>query len=418
METKQLGPAVPREVFDVLRDIIETVTTTLELPVVLQRIVDLVSNVTAADGCLLYVLDERSRTLVLQASRPLHPDSIGHIQLDVGEGLTGWVAKEQRPLMISHSAFRDPRFKPFSQLPEDRFEAFLSVPIILRGRLVGVINVQHRLSQPYTPETLGLVEIVGQLVGGSIANAQLYDAAQRRQRELEALAVISEAMVSEPYLDDILQLIITATEELLHSRICSLMLLDEARQALVIKATQSLSPAYLEKPPIPVGHSISGQVVRDRKPITVPDVTKAENYFARELAVKEGLKSLLSVPMMLGERAIGVLNLYTGVEHTFTPEEIQLVSTLANQAAAAIEHARLVEQTSAMRQSLEDRKVIERAKGILMRSAGLSEEAAFNALRKQSMERRLTMRQLADAIVLSHDLSHASTSAAGETGPP
>jgi signal transduction protein with GAF and PtsI domain len=400
----RFGAAVPNEVFHVLREIIETVTTTLELPAVLQRIVDLVSEVTAADSCLLYLLDESTRMLELQASKPAHPDSIGRIRLDLGEGLTGWVAKEQRPLMISHSAFTDPRFKPFTQLPEDRFEAFLSVPIMLRGRLVGVINVQHRLPRPHTPETVSLVEVVGQLVGGAIANAQLYDAAQQRQRQLESLAKVSDALVSTAYLDTLLELIVTETASLLRSKICSLMLLDEAKQTLTIAATQSLSPAYRNKPPIPVAQSLSGQVVRERRPIAVLDVTTADAYFHRELAAREGLKSLLSVPMLVKDRAVGVLNLYTGVEHAFTPQEIRLLSTLANQAAVAIEHARLVEQSVAMRQTLEDRKVVERAKGILMKEFGLSEEAAFATLRKQSMERRLSMRQLADAIVLSREL--------------
>jgi signal transduction protein with GAF and PtsI domain len=388
----------------VLRRIIETVSSTLELQAVLQQIVELVSQVTAADACLLYLLDESGGSLVLQGSRPPHPEHVGRLSLHVGEGLTGWVAKERAPVVISHRAFGDPRFRPFQQLPEDRFEAFLSVPVMMRERLIGVINVQHREPHAYGVDTVTLVEMVGRLVGSAIANARLYDAARQRQRELEALAKVSEAVVSERYLDEILQLIITITAELTGSKISSLMLLDEPKQALVIKATQSLSPAYRNKPPIPVSQSLSGQVLATRQPIRVFDVATAPGYLYREIAVAEGLKSLLSVPMLVKDRAIGVLNLYTATPHRFSDRETRLLSTIANQAAVAIEHTRLMEQAVALQKSLEDRKVIEKAKGIVMQQLRVGEPEAFRQLQRESMARRKTMRELAEAIILASEL--------------
>ncbi|MBI3009490.1 MAG: GAF domain-containing protein, partial [Candidatus Omnitrophica bacterium] len=161
------------EEFRVLRQIIEAVNSTLDLQAVLQRILELVSQVTSADAGLLYLLDEHLERLELRASRPAHPESIGRIALQIGEGLTGWVAKERRAIVINRQAFADPRFKTFQQLPEDRYEAFLSVPITDRDRLIGVINVQHRQPHRYSVETVALVETIGRLVGGAIANARL-----------------------------------------------------------------------------------------------------------------------------------------------------------------------------------------------------------------------------------------------------
>jgi len=390
--------------FQVLQEIVETVTSTLDLQAVLQKIVQLVSQVTAADACLLYLLEESAHTLVLGASKPAHPKSIGRLTLHIGEGLTGWVAQERRPIAIERQAFNDPRFKAFQQLPEDRYEAFLSTPIMSRDRLVGVINVQRRKPHRYSQETVTLIETIGRLVGGTIANAQLYQTSQQRQRELEALSKVSEAVVSERYLDEILQLIITVTAELMSSKICSLMLFDEAQRALVIRATQSLSPAYRNKPPIKIGESISGRVIKERKPLSVLDVATAPGYRYPEVARQEGLKSLLSVPMMIKDRAIGVLNLYTATEHRFTAREVQLLSTIANQAAAAIEHTRLLEQSVALQKSLEDRKLIERAKGILMRELRCQEPEAFKRLQKQSMERRKSMRDVAEAVILASEM--------------
>ena len=392
------------EEFRVLRQIIEAVNNTLDLPAVLERILELVSQVTSADACLLYLLDERSQRLELQASRPPHPESIGRIALHIGEGLTGWVAQERRAIVIGRQAFADPRFKAFQQLPEDRYEAFLSVPMTIRDRLVGVINVQHRQSHRYSAETVALVETIGRLVGGAVANARLYEAARQRRRELETLAQVSEAVVSERYLDEILQLTVTVTAELMGSKICSLMLLDEAKQTLVIRATQALSPAYRNKPPIKVGQSVSGRAVKERRPISVLDVAEDNGYVFPDIARREGLRSLLSVPMIMQERPIGVLNCYTAQEHRFSDEETRVLCTIANQAAVAIEHTRVLEQTMALQKSLDDRKLIEKAKGILVEELRCAEAEAFRTMQKQSMEKRKTMREIAEAILLAREL--------------
>ena len=227
---------------------------------------------------------------------------------------------------------------------------------------------------------------------------------QQLRRQLKTLAQVSQAVVSERYLDEILQLIVTVTAELMGSKICSLMLLDEAKQVLVIKATQALSPAYRNKPPIKVGQSISGRAVKERRPIGVPDVARAAGYMYPELAKQEGLKSLLSVPMMIKERAIGVLNLYTATEHAFSEDEIRVLSTIANQAAVAIENTRLLEQSASLRKSLEERKLVEQAKGLRMKALRLSEAEAFRMLQRQSMEKRKTMREIAEAILLAHEM--------------
>lgn len=228
--------------------------------------------------------------------------------------------------------------------------------------------------------------------------------ATRWQRELEALAQVSEAVVSARYLDEILQLIVAVTAELMGSKICSLMLLDETKQLLVIKATQALSPAYRNKPPIPVGQSISGLAVKQRRPMAVLDVTKNARYGFPEIAQREGLRSMLSVPMAMQDRVIGVLNCYTAHEHLFSHEEVRILSTIANQAAVAIAHTRVLEQAVALKKSLEERKLIERAKGILMEELRLSEAEAFRRLQRQSMETGKPMSQIAEAVVLAQDL--------------
>jgi uroporphyrinogen-III synthase len=143
----------------------------LSLQEVLQGIVDLVAEFMQCDSCLIYLLDREE--LVLCASNNPHPSEIGKIRLRLNEGLTGWVARERRLLSISKECYRDPRFKFFGSLPEDTFEAFLSVPVISRDKVVGVINVQHRLPHQHTGSEMELLTTVGELVGCALVLARM-----------------------------------------------------------------------------------------------------------------------------------------------------------------------------------------------------------------------------------------------------
>jgi signal transduction protein with GAF and PtsI domain len=384
---------------DVLRRISETISGTLDQEAVLERIIELVVEVTHGDAAFLYLLDDTRGALVLRASTQPHPSLIGRIRLELGEGITGWVARERTPVAIARDASEDLRFKFFQSLPEDRYHAFVSVPVIAKNEVIGVINVQHRDPHRHEAGEIVLLVTIGHQVGSAIENARLYEAMRRKTLQLETLSQVSTTITSTRYLEEMLHLIVTITARTMGSAICSIMLADEARGELHIAATQSLSEAYRNKPALKIGESVSGRVVKERRAIAVPDVTADPSYVYPDLARHEGLCSLLSVPMLCQERAIGVINSYTSAPHVFLPDEIGLLEAIANQAAVAIENTRLVETTAQMREALELRKVVERAKGILMRERRLTEEEAFRVLQRQSMNNRRPMRQVAEAVI-------------------
>lgn len=143
----------------------------MSLQEVLQGIVSLVVEFMQCDSCLIYLLD--GDKLVLCASNDVASGAIGKLSLKLDEGLTGWVARERRLVAISRDAFNDPRFKFFKDLPEDRFESFLSAPVIARNRVVGVINVQHRAPHTHTGSELELISTVGEQVGCLLMLARL-----------------------------------------------------------------------------------------------------------------------------------------------------------------------------------------------------------------------------------------------------
>jgi len=223
-------------------------------------------------------------------------------------------------------------------------------------------------------------------------------------KQLEAISKVSKTITSNLYLGDILKLIVTVTAEIMDSKICSLMLIDEKTKELVLKATQSMSEVYNKKPNLKVGEGIAGKVASENKPIAVYDLSKGSEYKSKNIAVVAGLKSLLSVPLAVKGKVIGVLNNYTSYPHNFTEDEVNILTTVANQAAIVIENAELMVKTKVVQEELETRKSVERAKGILMRGQGMSEEEAFRKIQKQSMDLRKSMREIAEAIILMESM--------------
>ena len=397
-----------REV-EVLHKISDSISSTLDLESVLSHIVDIVTDVTKADACLLYLLSDSREELILRASKNPHPKLIGRITIGLGEGITGWVARERTRVVISGNASDDPRFKFFHNLPEDRYQAFVSVPIMAKKEVVGVINVQHKRLRRYRPDELALLTTIANQVGGAIENARLYDEMARKARQLETLSQVSETVVSNRVIEDVMHLMVTMTAQMMQSKICSIMLFDHATGELRIVATQSLSEQYRLKPNLKIGQSISGRVVQERRPIIVPDVTRERNYMYPDIAKKEGLCSLLSVPMMIRDKVVGVINSYTSMPYRFTTEEVKLMQAIANQAAIAIEHATLIEKSFEMQEALAVRKLVEQAKGYLMKTKRLTEEEAFRFLQRQSMDLRKSMRDIAEAILLAGEINERAS---------
>lgn len=219
-------------------------------------------------------------------------------------------------------------------------------------------------------------------------------------KQLEAISKVSRTITSDLYLEDILKLIVTITAEITDSKICSLMLIDEKTGNLVLKATQSMSEVYNKKPHLKIGEGVAGKVAMKNEPIAIYDLSNESEYKSKAIAEKEGLKSLLSIPLAVKGKVIGVLNNYTAYPHKFTKDEINILTTVASQASIVIENAGLMLKTKVIQEELESRKTIERAKGILMRQQGLSEDEAFRKIQRQSMDMRKSMKEIAEAIIL------------------
>ena len=223
-------------------------------------------------------------------------------------------------------------------------------------------------------------------------------------KQIEALSKIANLITSGLYLEELLRLIVQVTAEIMNSKISSLMLLDPDKKELVVRATQSISEAYNKKPNIKLGEGIAGMVAMDNKAMCILDVKEDSRYLNRDIAKKEGLCSLASVPMAVKGRVIGVLNCYTSKKHAFTKHELQLLGVLANQAAVAIENAELDMRARSAEEALLTRKLVERAKDILSQEVNILPSEAYRLIQKQSMDSRKSMREIAEAIILAREI--------------
>ncbi len=225
-------------------------------------------------------------------------------------------------------------------------------------------------------------------------------------KQIEALSKVANLITSGLYLEELLRLIVHVTAEIMNSKISSLMLLDPDSKELVVRATQSISEAYNKKPNIKLGEGIAGIVAKDNKPVYVLDVKKDIRYLNQDVAKKEGLCSLASVPLAVKGRVIGVLNCYTSKKHKFSKPESDVLTALANQAAVAIENAELDLRARSAEEALLTRKLIERAKDILSQEANILPSDAYRLIQKQSMDKRKSMREIAEAIILAKEIKN------------
>jgi len=224
---------------------------------------------------------------------------------------------------------------------------------------------------------------------------------------IKGITEISKAITSDQYLEDILKLIVMVTAKVTGVDICSLWLIEESEKEKKarLKATQAIDPDYVKDRVLTMNEGVVGFVASKNKPLIIADVLKNSLFKEKEMAKRLGLVSMASVPMHVKEdKVIGVLNCFTIRPHTFSETELNLITTVANQAAVAIENTQLMVRTKIIEEELEKRKLIDRAKEILMSKKGFSAEKAFRWIQKKSMDTRKSMKEIAEAVIISQDI--------------
>lgn len=314
-----------------------------------ELLVDLVftlQHASGLDACDILLRDAQDN-LVLRGSTAA-PEYVARVKLGKGVGISGLVASTGEALFLGKEAEAHPRFASCPGIDEKDCQSMATLPVHTDGSIEGVLVFRSAQARKFDARErnalCALAEAAGKAIG-AFRNA--YFAGANR---LGALSEVSKTIASSPYVEEILQLLVNLTAQQFNYTVVSIRLLDESRGELVLRATQAPAKAYARKPAIKLGESIAGRAIRENRPVIVPDVQVEEEYIGHDLAIEQGLRSMICVPLTIQERALGVMSCYTSEPHQFPPDEIKALETLAKQAAVSLEHAKLQVRSTLMQE--------------------------------------------------------------------
>jgi signal transduction protein with GAF and PtsI domain len=330
-----------------LREIVRSLSAAWDLDSTLDLIARKTTEVMGVDSCSIYLLDPDGRTLRLQASTGLAKRAVGRSTLNVGEGMTGYAVAHNRPILAAE-ARSNPHFKWVEEAEERGFTSLLAVPLVIEQEPIGALNVQTTTPYHFSPAEVELVSMIGDLAASSLARAQLYDRQRRQIEELRTLAQVSEMVTSPLYIDDMLDIVSEMAAQILGVTTVQVYLIDDTPNS--VQRHTGRSNVDAPSPHFPIGNGVAGRVAASGEAIYVPDINEAPEVEDRELAIDMGLVSLLSVPLSVRERVIGVLNCFSDSKRKFSDDERTVLLTLANQTALAIENAQLITNTAVVRE--------------------------------------------------------------------
>ena len=321
-----------------LNQVSNVIHSTLDAQEALNLIIKEAVRVMSGSSGSVVLINPTNGCLEIQASVGLPADA-SLLRLRVGEGITGWVARTGQAARVS-DVKTDPRYV----MVRSTSRSELAVPLVVQDEVRGVLNVDSDRVGAFSAGDQELLEALALQAAKVIQNTWLYEQLRLKARLFEALVNVGQIINSTLNLDDALLVITREACQLMEAKMCSVLLLDETREWLDLRASFGAGKAYVQKPRVNVSESLLGMVVRRKKPVHVVNVQTSGRYQNVEVARREGLISLLGVPLVFGGEAIGTLSIYTGVTHNFSNEEIRILTALAQLSAIAIEKARLYER--------------------------------------------------------------------------
>ncbi|MCS1410157.1 MAG: Sensor protein ZraS [Verrucomicrobia subdivision 3 bacterium] len=303
-------------------------------------------QLTNANSASVSLVNPTTGFLELEASCGLPSSSIG-FRLRIGQGITGWVARTGKPARCGKVA-EDSRYVPVRK----GVNSELAVPMDIRGEVRGVLNVDSDVVDAFGDADQSLLEELAVQAAKVIQNTWLYEQLRFKARMFESLVAVNQSIQSTVNLDEALDSVTREARNLMSVKLCSLLMLDETGESLELRSSIGAGQTYLGKPRLDIRESMAGSVVRSQRPVQVMDVRVSGIYQHTAVAEIEGLVSLLCVPLIHGENCIGVLNVYTDKRHSFSDEEIRILTAFASASATAIEKARLYDHMRGIEEKL------------------------------------------------------------------
>ena len=335
---------VQTHVDPLLLEVADVVNTTLDLDTTLRRVAELVRKVIDYEIFGILLLNEKTQELYFRFSVGHQREVAERMRVKLGEGVTGAAAQKGEAILVDDVG-ADPRYIPV--LPNVRSE--LAVPLIVKNRVIGVIDIESPQPHHFTEEHKRLLMLIASRMAIGIENARLYTRISRQARTLLLLNEIARELTSILNLDELLKRIAELLNRIIDYQMFSILLLDESGQKLVHRFSLRFQESIHLKHDIPLGRGIVGAAASEKAAVLAPDVGKDPRY----VMANPETKSELAVPLIYKDKVIGVLDL----EHTrrgfFTEDHKRTITTLAAQVAIAIENARLYEEIAKQERRLE-----------------------------------------------------------------
>jgi signal transduction histidine kinase len=312
----------------------------------IDRILAAAVRSTRADCGSFILINPNSGLLDIEASQGLS-ERAKRVKLRPGEGITGWVATTGQPLRTG-----DVRKERHYIAINSKVRSEMAVPVEIRGQVVGLLNVDSTKVDAFSDtDEARLVDMAFEAAQW-LELAWEIDQLRLKGRQLTSLVDIAQMILSETNLDQILEQINVQTFRLMKTHLSSVFLLNEDGSELVLRACHGGTELYRAKPNLSMEDSLLGSAIKRGKPIAVVDVVEDKRYLQADIARREKLVSMLAVPLIFGEKPIGVLTVYTSQRHRFSNDEIKLLTTLGDLSAVAIEKGRLLARVVDMEEKL------------------------------------------------------------------
>ncbi|HTI14951.1 MAG TPA: GAF domain-containing protein [Dictyobacter sp.] len=386
----------------------------MDLDQTLEITAQVVAEELHVDLCSIFFYDELQRVLTLRATNGPRPLGGMHFTLRLGEGYSGWVADKGTPLILE-DALVDENYASEARVYHTDFRGLMALPIIFFGnseRLIGVISVQAMEPREFTPDEISFVEVVAGIAAINIENGRLYEQTdeqlRRKVHELATIHRVSSIIASTLNLDEVLQIITTQAVHLSGAERSCIFELDPERQKLHVLAHYGLNSNLASRIQIGVGQCCAGKSVQTGRPHMAVDCFQTDEscFLRNDPFVSSEIHSVLCVPLTVKQKILGCICIYSSHRHALSPEQMQLVVTFANEAAIAIENARLYEET---RRGLELKSVLlrelhHRVKNNLATVAGI---LSLQRRRTKSPDIRATLAESVNRVqglASTHDL--------------
>jgi GAF domain-containing protein/anti-sigma regulatory factor (Ser/Thr protein kinase) len=331
---------------DNLQRVTEAALAYLDLDRLLEALLVRIVEILSVDTAAILLLDEETNELAARSARGLEEEVEVGFRVPVGQGFAGRVAAERRPVAIRDLAPGD-AVNPL--LYEKKIRSLLGVPLIVEGRLLGVLHVGSLTYRNFGEEDSRILQVVADRVALAIDHARLFESERNARTEAEhaverltALQSVTESALAYLDLDDLLQTLLDRVTTILKADTAAILLANEDGNMLRARAAKGLEEEVERNFSLPIGTGFAGRIANERRPVFLPEVKPG--LVVNPLMFEKGVKSLLGVPLIVERRLIGVLHVGTLTPREFTPSDIEMLQAVADRAALAIEHDRLFEQ--------------------------------------------------------------------------